>query len=133
MQLSIKGKDYRLVWGTGCFEDFCDRLGVSLIDIDLMMADNQNKTLNQLTYSALRNGADIDDVDFSVKYSVFTEWLDNEPQSVGTAIMEDYLASKYLGKTMQEYYNEIIARFEAEESATAPKATPKKKATRLAK
>lgn len=133
MQLSIKGKDYRLVWGTGCFEDFCDRLGVSLIDIDMMMAENQSKTLNQLTYSALRNGSDIDDADFSIKYSAFTEWLDNEPQSVGTAIMEDYLSSKYLGKTMQEHYQAMIERFEAEESANAPKPAPKKKATRLAK
>jgi len=125
MQLTINGKVRKLVWGTGCFEDVCDRLGVSLVDLDILMAENETKTLNEITYSALRNGADIDDEVLDFNYKYFLSWLDNEPQGTGDNIMKDFLASKYLGKTMQDYYNDLIARFEVGEPETK-KAVKKK-------
>lgn len=125
MQLTINGKVRKLVWGTGCFEDVCDRLGVSLIDLDILLAENESKTLNEITYSALRNGADIDDDVLDFNYKQFLAWLDEQEQGTGDAIMKDFLASKYLGKTMQDYYNDLIARFEASEPETK-KAVKKK-------
>lgn len=125
MQLTINGKVRKLVWGTGCFEDVCDRLGVSLVDLDILMAENESKTLNEITYSALRNGADIDDDVLDFNYKQFLAWLDEQEQGTGDAVMKDFLASKYLGKTMQDYYNDLIARYEASEPETA-KAVKKK-------
>lgn len=125
MQLTINGKVRKLVWGTGCFEDVCDRLGVSLVDLDILLAENESKTLNEITYSALRNGADIEDDVLDFNYKQFLAWLDEEAQGTGNAIMQDFLASKYLGKTMQDYYNDLISRFEASEPETK-KAVKKK-------
>lgn len=127
MQLTINGKVRKLVWGTGCFEDVCDRLGVSLVDLDILMAENQSKTLNEITYSALRNGAEIDDDVFDLNYKQFLAWLDQEDQGTGKEIMDDFLASKYLGKTMQDYYNDLIARFEASETETNVPVVKKKR------
>lgn len=126
MQLVIKDKSRKLVWGTGCFEDVCDRLGVSLVDLDLLMLENQEKTLREITYSALRNGADIEDEELDFNYRFFVNWLDNEPQGTAAAIMEDHLASKILGKTMKEYYEENIARLDTGEPETTKKASKKK-------
>jgi len=127
MQLTINGKVRKLVWGTGCFEDVCDRLGVSLVDLDILMAENESKTLNEITYSALRNGAEIDDDVFELNYKQFLAWLDQEEQGTGDLIMKDFLASKYLGKTMQDYYNDLIARFEASETENSGPAVKKKR------
>lgn len=126
MQLTINGKVRKLVWGTGCFEDLCDRLGVSLVDLDILMAENESKTLNEITYSSLRNGADIDDDVFELNYKQFLQWLDEQEQGTADAIMKDFLASKYLGKTMQDYYNDLIARLEASEPEGQAKAVKKK-------
>lgn len=126
MQLIIKDKPRSLIFGTGAFEDCCDRLGMTLVDLDLLMAENEQKFLNEITFSALRNGADIDDQDFELNYKQFVYWLDNEPQDTAKKIMDEYLSSKYLGKTMQEYYDELIARFAASETEQPLKATKKK-------
>ena len=126
LSLEIKEKSRKLIWGTGCFEDVCDRLGLTLSDLDVLMVENERKFLNEITFSALRNGAEIEDDVFELNYKQFTHWLDEAPQETGKQIMEDYLASKFLGKTMQDYYDDIIARFNAAESEVA-EATVKKK------
>lgn len=126
LSLEIKDKSRKLIWGTGCFEDVCDRLGLTLSDLDVLMVENERKFLNEITFSALRNGAEIEDDVFELNYKQFTHWLDEAPQETGQKIMEDYLASKFLGKTMQDYYDDIIARFNAAESEVAD-ATVKKK------
>lgn len=126
MQLEINGKNCRLQWGTGALEDLCDRLDLSLQDIDAAVITNENKILNQLTYSALRNGADISDEELNFSYKFFLAWLDEQPEDMGKKIMEDFLSSKILGRTMQDRFNEIIERMSVSDNNAA---TVKKKKT----
>lgn len=129
MQLEINGKQRKLQWGTGALEDLCDRLDMSLQDIDVAIITNENKVLNQLAYSALRNGADINDEEIEFNYKFFLAWLDEQPEGIGTEIMTDFLNSKILGRTMQERFNEIIERLDVADAKIGSPKTAKKKST----
>lgn len=129
MQLEINGKLRKLQWGTGALEDLCDRLDMSLQDIDVAVITNENKILNQLAYSALRNGADINDEDLDFNYKFFLAWLDEQPQEKGVEIMQDFLESKILGRTMKDRFDEIIERLDVADSKMGNSKSPKKKST----
>jgi len=131
MQLIIKDKSRQLCWGMGALEDLCDELGISLQDLDVAVMSNETAILNKLTYCALRNGAEIKDDSLDFNYKYFLNWLDQQDQNLGNEIMKDFLASKILGRTMQERYEEIIARLTANETQDTPVA--KKKSTRSAR
>lgn len=131
MQLTIKNKKRDLSWGMGALENLCDELAISLSDIDMAIMNNETATLNRLVYCALKNGAEIegDELDFNYKY--FLDWLDKQSEGTGAKIMDDFLASKLLGKTMKARYEEIIDRLKATEIEGAT--PPKKKSTRSEK
>lgn len=127
MQLSIKDKQRKLQWGLGALENLCNTLNLSLNDIDLAIMNNDTAVINRLTYCALENGAEIEDDTLDFNYKQFLAWLDEQPEQVGNDIANDFLKSKLLGKTMEERYNEIIARLNASETeATTPKKKPKR-------
>lgn len=126
MQLTINNTPITLIFGTGAFEDCCDRLDLSLVDLDLLEAENEQKFLNEITFSALRNGADINGQAFDLTYKQFVHWLDQEPQETAKKIMDAYMDSKYLGKTMRDHYNDLIARFEASQTESNPSPVKKK-------
>ena len=132
MQLNIKEKPRQLCWGMGALEDLCDELGITLQDLDIAILNNETSTLNKLTYSALRNGAEINDDSLDFNYKYFLNWLDQQPDMLGNEIMSDFMKSKLLGKTMQERFDEIIAKLTATEDKTEPNKT-KKKSTRSEK
>ena len=131
MQLEINGSKWQLSWGMGALEDLCDELGLSLQDIELELMTNETRTINKLTYCALKNGADLNDTSLDFSYKFFLNWLDNAPQSTGKEIMDEYMKSKLLGQTMQDRFNEIIERLNANEPESAEPL--KKKNTRSVK
>lgn len=127
MQLVVNDKPITLIFGTGAFEDCCDRLDLSLVDLDILQAENEQKFLNEITFSALRNGAEINNQVFDLTYKQFVHWLDQEPQDTGKKIMEAYMDSKYLGKTMRDHYEDLISRFEASQTEADVKPVKKKR------
>lgn len=129
MQLTINNKERQLVWGTGAFEDVCDRLDVSLVDFDIILISTPEKALYELTYSALRNGAEIKDESIDFNYKFFLSWLDQQEQDLGDKIMADFLESKYLGKTMRERFETVSAMLDASVNENEPKKPVKKKNT----
>lgn len=132
MQLEIKGNKWQLSWGSGALESLCNDLGISLQDIEYAVLDDDTTLLNKLTYAALTNGAEIMDISLDFNYKYFLAWLDEQPQEMGVEIMNDFMKSKYLGKTMEDRFNEIIERINASAEANDPK-TVKKKNTRSVK
>lgn len=127
MQLTIKNKDRELCWGMGALESLCDELGVSLQDLDIAVMSNDTKVLNQLAYSALRNGAEINDESLDFNYKYFLNWLDNEPAERGVEIVNDFLKSKIMGVTIESRYQEIIARLTANETEVSAPSKKKSK------
>lgn len=127
MQLTIKNKDRELCWGMGALESLCDELGVSLQDLDIAVMSNDTKVLNQLAYSALRNGAEINDESLDFNYKYFLNWLDNEPAERGVEIVNDFLKSKIMGVTVESRYQEIIARLTANETEVSAPSKKKSK------
>lgn len=127
MQLTIKNKDRELCWGMGALESLCDELGVSLQDLDIAVMSNDTKVLNQLAYSALRNGAEINDESLDFNYKFFLNWLDNEPAERGVEIVNDFLKSKIMGVTVESRYQEIIARLTANETEVSAPSKKKSK------
>lgn len=131
MQLEINGSKWQLCWGMGALEDLCDEMGIGLQDIDLAILSNEVKMTNKLTYAALKNGAELNDTSLDFSYKFFLNWLDNADQSTGNEITKDFMKSKLLGQTMQDRFNEIIERLNANESESAEPI--KKKNTRSGK
>lgn len=126
MRLTIRDNSYRLSWGTGAFQIICDNLDITLNDVDFGIYSNDQKILNNLTYAALQNAAKIDEVEFNVNYWQFLEWLNEQPEEIGKDIINDYLDSVYLGKTMRQRYEEITAKLESDNEETTPKKLKKK-------
>jgi len=132
MQLTIKEKPRQLCWGLGAFEDLCDELGITLQQLELEIASNETVMVSKLTYAALRNGAEINDDSLDFNYKYFLNWLDNEPQGTGDEIMVDFMRSKIQGVTMQQRYDEMIAKLLASEPEET-RVNTKKKSTRSEK
>lgn len=131
MKLTINGKEWNLIFGTAAFQILCDDLGLAIEDIDLAIMSNENMVLNRLVYAALKNGAECNynEVDFS--FNQFLNWLDEQPQETGKQIMDVFLASKMMGITMKQRYDDMIASIAKENGFTEPEV--KKKNSKSAK
>lgn len=125
MNLEIKGESYPLIWGMGCLEIFCDAMSCDLEDIDKALNPNreQNKYLVNLILAAMKNGAELESAyePFNVSYKEMQRFLDEAPEITLAQILEDFKASKYLGKTIAEYLFAEVA-----EETQIPKGSKKK-------
>lgn len=111
MDLKIKNVKRQLVWGSGAFEVLCSDTGMSLKEIDIAILSNDRNVLNRLLFSALKNGAEFSDQLIDFNYKFFLKWLDDQPEKLGIDIENDFLKSKYKGKTMQDRLDEVLAVF----------------------
>lgn len=133
MQLEINGNKVGLIWGLGCFEIAAEIIdGVSTID-DVIFSVEDVSRMSRIAWAAIQNWCDCQSpaVDNPITLRAFQTWLDNEPEEVGTKITEDFLASKYQGRTMKERYDEVIEMVTALAEENGEK--PKKKASKSAK
>ena len=133
MQLNINDKNWKLVWGTGALENLCNQLNMTLNEVDVAIMLGDEKVVNRLAYCALQNGAEIQDSEVDFTYKYFLAWLDEQEEGLGQEISNDFLKSKYLGKTMEDRYNEVIARLTANETPGTAPSKKKSKPTRSVK
>lgn len=121
MKLKIKGKTYSFCWGTLTILNTCDKLGCTLEELDYGIMANQPKYFYELSYQALltddltiNNGINIIDGQLEeLSYAQYLNWLDNAPQDTGDKIVNSFMQSKYLGKSMQQRYNELLEKISA--------------------
>lgn len=120
MNLKINDKDYPLHWGMGCIEMFCDTLSCEITDLDIAFnpGKEQIKYLTTLIHCAVKNGADVESVwdDFEVSYRQVQKAMDDLAPETYKAIIDDFLASKYFGKTVGEHLFAEIEKIPAEET-----------------
>src|SRR5258708_7800241 len=105
MKLTINGKEYGLQWGLGAIELYLDKMDCDLTGLELITTLNkyQPKAILTLVLSALQNYADIHNTPMDVTYSQLQVWTDDVPQKDFDAIIDDWKASKYFGKTIAEH------------------------------
>ena len=141
--IKVKGKTYSFCWGTLAFMNACDKLGVTLNELDLAIWAGEQKAWWTLAYQALvvndmtaNNGANIVNGELDgFNFAQFVNWLDNASDKEGETISKSYMDSKYLGKTMQEHYDNMLAKLNIDiDEETKEKSVPaKKKNARLPK
>lgn len=143
LSIKVKDKTYSFCWGTLAIMNTCDKLGVTMQELELGILTNDHKSLYNLAYEALvvndltaNNGSNLFGKELDgFNFAQFMVWLDSEPESVGESITESYMSSKTLGRTMQSRYDEIFEKLNVavEEINGEPTPTVKKKKERLAK
>lgn len=107
MQITIKDNDYPLQWGMGAIEIFCDMMGCDLDGLN-MVENKENplqmqKAITTLIYAGIRNGCEVNDKQCLVDMPKLRVYLDELPQEGLNAIMDNFINSKYLGKTLREH------------------------------
>jgi len=92
----------------GAIEIYCNNMGC---DIEgLAMIDDPNpgintmKAITTLVLSAVQNGCELNRVPFDISYRDLQVALEEMEQDDFKAIMENFAKSKYLGRTIQEYF-----------------------------
>lgn len=143
--IKVKDKTYSFCWGTLALLNTCDKIGCTLQELDYGIMADDAKYFYNLSYQALlandltlNNGANVIDGELDgLSYAQYLNWLDNAPQSTGDKITQSFLKSKYLGKSMEQRYNELFEKIgaltPAEEQSQEPAKTVKKKKEALAK
>lgn len=108
MKLTINGKEYGLQWGLGAIEIYCDTMNCDIAGLDQAIVSerliDKLKAINTLTLAAIQNWCELKDIDFDLNYRSFQSWVSEQPQEIANQIIDDWKASKYLGKTIGEYY-----------------------------
>ncbi len=122
MKIAINDKEYGLQWGMGCIEMYCDAMDCDIDGIDKIYLPNrhQGKALTTLIFSAMKNYAELNNSVLDVSYRQLQAWIDEADQDLFKSIMDDWNHSKYLGKTIAEYFLASIA----EEEQVSKKKSP---------
>lgn len=107
MTITINNVEYPLQWGMGALEIYCDTMdcdldGLSLIE-DKLHPLLMQKAIVALVYGGVRNSCEINDLECKVTIPKLRHALNELPQEQFKAIMDDFINSKYLGKTLREH------------------------------
>lgn len=133
--IKVNDKTYSFCWGLLTFVNTCDKLDISLPELHQAIALDKPKPWYHLAYQALlthdetsNNGANTINGELDgFSYLDFMQWFDEQPQEVGDQIIDDYKKSVYLGKTMQERYDEVIEKLNIALEEQNEEANPTKK------
>lgn len=106
MKVTINDKEYGLQWGLGCLEIYCDKMdcGIDGLDLAFMPNKEREKAIVTLIHAALQNYAELYELDFTLTIRQLQAWIDEAPQEQFEAVMDDFKASKYFGKTIAEHF-----------------------------
>lgn len=143
LSIKVKDKTYSFCWGTLAIMNTCDKLGMTMYELELAIMSNDQKAWYTLAYEALvvnditaNNSENLLGKELEgFSFGQFMVWLDNAPEKIGQDIVDSYMSSKTLGRTMQSRYDEIFEKLNVavEEINGEPTPTVKKKKERLAK
>ena len=107
MQITIKDKKYDLNWGLGAIEIYCDAMDCDIEGLSYI-GDNTNlirkqKAITFLILAAIQNGCEINNIVFDVSYRQMQQWISEANQKIFDAVLDDFMKSRYFGKTVSEH------------------------------
>lgn len=108
MKINFGGKERGFQWGIGCIERYCDLMDGDLETLTLLDSKGVSKlkASTNLLLAAMNNYSDINNEAIDYNYSLVQSWLDEAPQNTMDILMQDFLKSKFLGKAVQDYFND---------------------------
>lgn len=136
LSVKINEDNYTFCWGTLAFRRTCDELGIELSDLDIGLLSGNDLYWHKLSYNALivheltfNNGIRLVGDQFeSFNFYQYVYWIDNEAgEGMNSKISDSYKNSKYLGKTMQAWYDELAERINSMNDEPEKKEIKKKK------
>lgn len=105
MKIKINDREYGLQWGMGAIEIYLERMDCDIDGLELITTPGkqQLKAIVILIMAALQNYAELYNEPFDISYRQLQATLTDLPQTEYDAIIEDWKASKYFGKTISQY------------------------------
>ena len=106
MKINFGGKDRGFQWGMGCIEKYCDLMGGDLETLSALDGKGilKIKASVNLLLSAMLNYSELNEEVIDFNYVKVSSWLDEADQDIMNTLMADFLKSKFLGKTIEDYF-----------------------------
>jgi hypothetical protein len=106
MKINFGGKDRGFQWGMGCLEKYCDLMDCDIegLDMAFLPGRSQNRAMTNLLLAAMHNFAELNDEVIDFNYVKIQAWLDEAPQDTLTQLLENFKKSKYLGRTIEDFF-----------------------------
>lgn len=128
-KVNIGGKKRGIQFGMGAIEIYCDTLGCDLEGLDWIFSGDKRmlKAMPVLVFAGLTNYEELKDEGAEETFSVrkVQSWLDECTPEEYTQIIDIWKKSKYMGKTIEQYYFQSVEEEGTEETEKAK--TKKKK------
>lgn len=104
MRITVNNNDYLLQWGMGAILQYCDDMDCDLEGLDLITANTVQgqKALLCLVMAAIKNGCKFEGKVCDINESHLMAAVDEMPQAKWDGILNDFVDSKYQGKTIRE-------------------------------
>jgi hypothetical protein len=113
MEISIKDKQYGLLWGLAAIDRFCNTVQLELEDaLNLIFKDTtgnpnqaiaQTIALSKFTVCAIDSYAKVNGTEDGATSEQILQEFDEKGVPLITAILEDFMQSKILGQSVSDY------------------------------
>ncbi|MDR2274348.1 MAG: hypothetical protein LBF27_25800 [Sphingobacterium sp.] len=124
MKLTIKEKEYNLVWGLPAISQFCENLGHTddlekAFDIAFPINPSDYKILQtvkarlELVFAAVQVGCELENTQVDFTMMELQNFVDNADQKLIDSVFEDFFKSKYMGRSVEEYLFESVKEEDA--------------------
>lgn len=125
MRITVNNNDYLLQWGMGAILQYCDDMDCDLDGLGLVEQTGKEgqKALFCLVMAALKNGCKFENKACDINEAHLMAAIDNMPQEDFQAILNDFIDSKYQGKTIRQHlYGDVpVVAAENKKKAKTPK------------
>lgn len=123
MNITINDKEYPLSWGLGAIEIYCDAMGCDIDGLSMVEDTSRpvvmQKALVTLVQAALKNAQEIEGKTLDLSYRQLQNYLSEVDQNVFKSILDDFVKSRYMGKTVGEYIFGVQPETEEKKSELA--------------
>lgn len=91
----------------GAIEMYCDAMDCDIDGLSYI-GDNSNlvrkqKALTILILSGIQNGCELAEIPFDITYRQLQQWLSDVEQNIFNEILDNFMKSRYFGKTVSEH------------------------------
>lgn len=125
-KFNIGGKKRGLCFGTLCYQYYCEKMGGDIEQLDKVFNTQdleQVKAISTLLWAAMVAYVRLYGGDFDFTIDHVTQWVGDMDLVDAELIMQEFRDSKYMGRTIADYY---YAPVEQEAADSGKKATKKK-------
>lgn len=109
MKINFGGKDRGFQWGIGCIRRYCELVGGDIETMELLDSPDVLIKLDanvKLLLASMTTHCRLNDEVIDFDYDNVEAWLSEAPQKDMDLLMADFLASKFLGKSIQDYFSD---------------------------